>query len=334
MAPYLLQFDAHTDTWNDEGGEDRIDHGTMFYAVKQGLIEPAQSAQVGIRTKNADTSINGDANEVHREGPEAAAKDQADRWRSPGLSRFDIDGLDPAYAPGTGTPVIGGLTPYQAMTMLRQIAGINLVGMDVVEVARRMTPRASPHWPVRPLPLSFVLIRLPAYRSFVRKPRPMLSNSAKELWELDRKHHLHPWQHFASFPGGRPDRPGGGLLHLRGRRVSATSMRWVASGVPRSARAAKMADAIADQVMKLAYSNPFTDMGNTPSAGGGPACGLAPGDLNHMMFTLAAQINDTAYRLIQFYQRSRGMPTKRHILSRKGSYHGTTYLRFHCRQGG
>ena len=48
---------------------------------------------------------------------------------------FDIDGLDPAYAPGTGTPVIGGLTPYQAMTMLRGIAGINLVGMDVVEVA-------------------------------------------------------------------------------------------------------------------------------------------------------------------------------------------------------
>ncbi len=135
----LLQFDAHTDTWNDEDGEDRIDHGTMFYhAVKQGLIEPAHSAQVGIRTKNDDTmGINIiDANEVHRDGPEAAAKKikeiVGDR---PVYLTFDIDGLDPAYAPGTGTPVIGGLTPYQAMTMLRQIAGINLVGMDVVEVA-------------------------------------------------------------------------------------------------------------------------------------------------------------------------------------------------------
>ncbi len=135
----LLQFDAHTDTWNDEGGEDRIDHGTMFYhAVKQGLIAPEHSAQVGIRTKNRDTlgiTII-DANEVHRDGPEAAAERikqiVGDR---PVYLTFDIDGLDPAYAPGTGTPVIGGLTPYQAMTMLRQIAGINLVGMDVVEVA-------------------------------------------------------------------------------------------------------------------------------------------------------------------------------------------------------
>lgn len=135
----LLQFDAHTDTWNDEGGDDRIDHGTMFYhAVKQGIIVPEHSAQVGIRTKNSDTlGINIiDANEVHREGPEAAARKikqiVGDR---PVYLTFDIDGLDPAFAPGTGTPVIGGLTPYQAMTMLRQIAGINLVGMDVVEVA-------------------------------------------------------------------------------------------------------------------------------------------------------------------------------------------------------
>lgn len=135
----LLQFDAHTDTWNDEGGEDRIDHGTMFYhAVKDGIIVPETSAQVGIRTKNRDTmGINIiDANEVHHEGPHAAAKKikeiVGDR---PVYLTFDIDGLDPAYAPGTGTPVIGGLTPYQAMTILREIAGINLVGMDVVEVA-------------------------------------------------------------------------------------------------------------------------------------------------------------------------------------------------------
>ena len=96
------------------------------------------SAQVGIRTTNDDTlgvTII-DANEVHRGGPHAAAtkikKIVGDR---PVYLTFDIDGLDPAFAPGTGTPVIGGLTPYQAMTMLREIAGINLVGMDVVEVS-------------------------------------------------------------------------------------------------------------------------------------------------------------------------------------------------------
>ena len=140
----LLQFDAHTDTWNDEGGADRIDHGTMFYhAVKDGVIDAEHSAQVGIRTKNRDTlgiTII-DANEVHREGPHAAAKKIKEVVGGrPVYLTFDIDGLDPAYAPGTGTPVIGGLTPYQAMTMLRQIAGINLVGMDVVEVAPAYDP--------------------------------------------------------------------------------------------------------------------------------------------------------------------------------------------------
>lgn len=140
----LLQFDAHSDTWNDEGGEDRIDHGTMFYhAVKQGIIDAEHSAQVGIRTTNKDTLgiTMIDANEVHRDGPEAAAKKiKQVVGNRPVYLTFDIDGLDPAYAPGTGTPVIGGLTPYQAMTMLRQIAGINFVGMDVVEVAPAYDP--------------------------------------------------------------------------------------------------------------------------------------------------------------------------------------------------
>jgi agmatinase len=134
----LVQFDAHTDTWQDED-KTRIDHGTMFYhAVQEGVIDPSVSAQIGIRTVNPDplgiTII--DANWVHENGAKAAA----DRVREvvgdrPVYLTFDIDGLDPAFAPGTGTPVIGGLTPYQAMTALRQLAGINLVGMDVVEVS-------------------------------------------------------------------------------------------------------------------------------------------------------------------------------------------------------
>jgi len=134
----LLQFDAHTDTWSDEDAT-RIDHGTMFYkAVKEGLIDVPRSVQVGIRTDNPDTlGITViDAREVHEAG--AAATAQKIR-RIVGEARtyltFDIDALDPAYAPGTGTPVWGGLTSAQAARILRDIAGIDLVGGDVVEVS-------------------------------------------------------------------------------------------------------------------------------------------------------------------------------------------------------
>jgi len=134
----LLQFDAHTDTWPDDD-MDRIDHGTMFYkAVKQGLVDPARSVQVGIRTTNADTlGVNiVDAREVHEQGPAAAArKIKAILGDHPTYVSFDIDALDPAFAPGTGTPVWGGLSSAQAAIMLRDIAGINMVGGDVVEVS-------------------------------------------------------------------------------------------------------------------------------------------------------------------------------------------------------
>lgn len=134
----LLQFDAHSDTWADDN-MDRIDHGTMFYkAVKLGLIDPARSVQVGIRTVNADTMGFNiiDAREVHEAGPVAVAqKIKSILGDHPTYLTFDIDGLDPAYAPGTGTPVWGGLTSAQASIILRDIAGINLVGGDVVEVS-------------------------------------------------------------------------------------------------------------------------------------------------------------------------------------------------------
>ncbi|PCH72194.1 MAG: agmatinase [Rhodobacteraceae bacterium] len=134
----LLQFDAHTDTWADDD-MDRVDHGTMFYkAVKMGLIDPARSVQVGIRTSNEDTlGVNIiDAREVHEKGPVATAlKIKQILGDHPTYLTFDIDGLDPAYAPGTGTPVWGGLTSAQASIILRDIAGINIKGGDVVEVS-------------------------------------------------------------------------------------------------------------------------------------------------------------------------------------------------------
>lgn len=134
----LLQFDAHTDTWADDD-PDRIDHGTMFYkAVKEGLVDPARSVQVGIRTTNEDTlGVNIiDAAEVHDIGPVETARRIKDiLGDNPTYLTFDIDCLDPAFAPGTGTPVWGGLSSAQASKILRDIAGINIVGGDVVEVS-------------------------------------------------------------------------------------------------------------------------------------------------------------------------------------------------------
>ncbi|MEE9428359.1 MAG: agmatinase [Paracoccaceae bacterium] len=134
----LIQFDAHTDTWADDD-MDRICHGTMFYkAVKQGLIDPARSIQIGIRTTNSDTMGFNiiSARQAHEMGPAAVAKEiRKTVGDNPSYLTFDIDGLDPAFAPGTGTPVWGGLTTWQASAMLRDIAGLNIVGGDVVEVS-------------------------------------------------------------------------------------------------------------------------------------------------------------------------------------------------------
>lgn len=133
----VIQFDAHSDTWADEPG--RIDHGTMmWHATREGLVDPSRSVQIGIRTHNPDPlGFNIiDAIEVHRSGPqEVARKVREIVGDHRCYLTFDIDALEPAAAPGTGTPVIGGLSTFQAQDILRGLAGIDLVGMDVVEVA-------------------------------------------------------------------------------------------------------------------------------------------------------------------------------------------------------
>lgn len=135
----LIHFDAHSDTWDDSEGDGRVDHGTMFYhAMKEGLVDPARSAQVGIRTHNSDrqgfTWL--DAAFVHENGVETTI---AEIKRLVGDNKayltFDIDCLDPAFAPGTGTPVCGGLSTTQAQSIVRGLDGIEFVGMDMVEVA-------------------------------------------------------------------------------------------------------------------------------------------------------------------------------------------------------
>ncbi len=133
----LIHFDAHYDTWNDSNG--RINHGTMFYhAAQEGLVVPEASVQIGMRTAIDDTLGFHvlDNQWVHENGPDAVAeKIKTIVGDKPCYLTFDIDCLDPSYAPGTGTPVIGGLTSYQAQRILRGLEGINVVGMDQVEVA-------------------------------------------------------------------------------------------------------------------------------------------------------------------------------------------------------
>ena len=133
----LVHFDAHSDTWRDEDG--RIDHGTMFFhAARQGLVDPARSIQLGMRTRNPET--HGfrvlDARELHAAGIEAALAAIRERVGDhPCYITFDIDFLDPAFAPGTGTPVVGGFSTHEALRLVRGLAGLRVVGMDVVEVS-------------------------------------------------------------------------------------------------------------------------------------------------------------------------------------------------------
>ncbi len=133
----LIHFDAHSDTWAED--EKRVDHGTMFYhAAKEGLVDPVRSVQVGLRTYNPESHGYNilDALWVQENGVAATV---AEILRVVGAHKayitFDIDCLDPSFAPGTGTPVCGGLSTAQALGIIRGLQEVNLVGMDVVEVA-------------------------------------------------------------------------------------------------------------------------------------------------------------------------------------------------------
>ncbi|MGR3485196.1 MAG: agmatinase [Paracoccaceae bacterium] len=134
----IVQFDAHSDLWPDDDPA-RVDHGTFLYtAVREGLIDPARSVHVGIRTVCEDLLGVAEipARRVHEATQGAIAADvRGIVGAGPCYVSFDIDALDPAFAPGTGTPVWGGLASWQASAILRDLAGLDVVGGDVVEVA-------------------------------------------------------------------------------------------------------------------------------------------------------------------------------------------------------
>jgi agmatinase len=143
--PALVHFDAHVDTWPDTFGQP-LGHGSVFYrAIEEGLVEPRRMIQIGIRspmsrevhdwTVGRGVTIIG-ALDVHEAGPAAvAARIRDTAGDAPVYLSFDVDVLDPAFAPGTGTPEVGGLATWQAQAILRRLGSLRFIGMDVVEVA-------------------------------------------------------------------------------------------------------------------------------------------------------------------------------------------------------
>jgi agmatinase len=142
----LVHFDGHVDTWPESFGL-VWGHGSPFYhAIEEGLIDPKRTIQIGIRspmhreihdwtTGKGVTIVS--AEEVHETGPTAVAQRVREvvGAAAPCYLSFDVDALDPAFAPGTGTPEVGGIATWQARAILRRLAGLAFAGMDVVEVS-------------------------------------------------------------------------------------------------------------------------------------------------------------------------------------------------------
>jgi len=143
----IIQFDAHSDT-SDEGWGQRFHHGTpVRRAIEEGLVPGDRIFQIGIRGSIGSARYNDFANEAGIHVLNMQSFHDANRRTAflqtlrdvagsdPCYLTFDIDGIDPAFAPGTGTPVVGGLTSFEALNLMRSLRGLNFIGGDVVEVA-------------------------------------------------------------------------------------------------------------------------------------------------------------------------------------------------------
>ncbi len=147
----LIQFDSHSDLWPGYFGE-KDTHGTPFRrAVEEGLIVVERSVQVGLRGplyEKSDTAMSREAGmlditgpELHAMGIEEALRRIRDRvGAGPAYLTFDIDFVDPAFAPGTGTPEVGGFNGYQSLALVRGLQDISFVGFDLVEVMPAYDP--------------------------------------------------------------------------------------------------------------------------------------------------------------------------------------------------
>jgi guanidinopropionase len=141
----VVHFDAHPDTWDEYFGH-KFFHGTPFRrAVEERVIDPKRFIQIGLRGPlyGADDFAFHDAHGIEAIRIETV-KERGVAWVAARLERlrgcpvycsFDIDAVDPAYAPATGTPEVGGLTSYEALCLVRSLVGLDLVGADIVEVS-------------------------------------------------------------------------------------------------------------------------------------------------------------------------------------------------------
>lgn len=156
------------------------------------------------------------------------------------------------------------------------------------------------------------------------------TNYARDIWQKDKDHHLHPWQLFDSFADEgamvMDKAEGAWLFDIHGNRyLDSVGGLWCTNiGQGRE----EMIEAVTEQMRKMVYASPFVDMTNAPAAElAAKLAELAPGDIDHVMFSCGGSTAiDSAYRLIQFYQNCRGKHEKKHIIARDASYHGTTYL--------
>ncbi len=151
----MVHFDAHSDTNDRYFGENKFTHGTPFRrAVEEGLLDPKRTVQIGIRGSIYYPDDMAFAEEsgmrvIYMEdftkmGPEAViAEARRVVGDGPTYISFDVDGLDPVFAPGTGTPEIGGMTTREAQQVVRGLQGLDLVGGDVVEVAPPFDPSGN-----------------------------------------------------------------------------------------------------------------------------------------------------------------------------------------------
>jgi guanidinopropionase len=151
----MVHFDAHTDMYDTYYGNSGYTHGTPFRrAIEEGLLDPKRVIQIGIRgtifatdehvwcIKQGITHIGMDF--IRDKGPEAvAAEARRVVGSQPAYLTFDIDCIDPAFAPGTGVPEIAGVTSYEAQRILRDLHGIDLVGADMVEVSPPIDPTGN-----------------------------------------------------------------------------------------------------------------------------------------------------------------------------------------------
>lgn len=150
----MVHIDAHTDTCNEELGS-RFTHGTPFRrAVEEGLLNPERTVQIGIRgAQDSEEGLTFSLEsgmrvifieEFTRLGVEAViAEARRVVGDGPTYISFDVDSLDPAFAPGTGTPEVGGLTTIEAQALLRGLGGLDLIGGDVVEVSPPFDPSGN-----------------------------------------------------------------------------------------------------------------------------------------------------------------------------------------------